>query len=160
MTSFPLWKEILIPTHTGGDDLIGKIQKSGMHIEYWAEQLLRAAHIAPRTAAITCRIARISSKQLGLTTPTVAIAATKKAGQAHGLQLLTMEEVLALRLSYIDQPREWMRIAAATHVDKDGSWLDLALVNDGVRRDIRTTWAFEQNVYQPEHEWFWVTSKN
>ena len=153
---FPGWREINIPPHAGGEDLMNRIRGSGMHVERWAEGLFRAATIEPRTSPIKRHMGRISNQQLGLVSPTVPIIETKKAGRSQGLQFLTREDILALRLSYTDQPPEWMRVAMDTYVDEDGSWLDLAIVNDGVRRDIRTTWAFEQNLYQPRHEWFWV----
>lgn len=127
-----------------------------MCVERWAEGLFQTETIEPRTSPMNRHIGRISNQQLGLVSLTVPIIETKKAGLSQGLQFLTREDILALRLSYTDQPPEWMRVAMDTYVDEDGSRLDLALVNDGARLDIRTTWAFEQNVYQPRHEWFWI----
>lgn len=152
---FPLWKEIVIPPHEGTADLIAKIRVAGMQVESWAEGLLLARPFEPRNALLTHRLARVSNQDLGFTTPLVAIEQTKQAGAQLGLQRLTLEDILALRLSYVEQPPEWLRIAMETYVDQDQSCLDIAIVNDGVRRDIRTTWAFPQNVYQLQHEWLW-----
>lgn len=154
MSAFPVWKEVVIPAHEGSGDLLQKIESTGMHIEYWAKQLL-SAPLAPRKTPVTFRVCRSSNKALGLATPLATIDATKRAGLSQGLQFLDGEEILALRLGYADQPREWMRIAMKTYVDEDDSWLDLAIVNDGSRKDLRTTWGFPENVYQSQHEWFW-----
>lgn len=159
MEAFTIWRDVAIPAHAGGEDLKRMIRAADMHVEFWAESLLRAAHIAPRTSVSNLQVLRLSNLDLGFTAPLVPIHETKKAGLLRGLRLLSLEEVLALRLSYTDQPREWMRVAVETYVDADGSCLDLALVNDGSRRDIRTTWGFGDNVYQSAHEWFWVQSQ-
>ncbi len=149
------WREIIIPAHTGGDDLINRVLTAHAHVERWAENMLRLAKIVSRISPIKRPIIRIRNKDLGLTAPLVSISETKKIGLSQGLQFLSLEEILALRLSYMDQPPEWMRVAMQTQSDADESMLDLAIVNDGARIDIRTTWAFSQNVYQPQHEWFW-----
>lgn len=156
MGEFTVWREVTIPAHAGGEDLIRMVRASDMHVECWAESLLQAACIAPRSSASIIHVLRLSNLDLGFKTPLVSILKTKEVGRARGLRLLSPEEVLALRLSYADQSLEWMRVAVETYADEDGSCLDLALVNDGSRRDIRTTWGFGDNVYQSAHEWFWV----
>lgn len=154
--NFDLWREITIPTHTGTNDLFERLKTADMHVEHWAESVLLSRAIPPRERETVVRIARISNKALGFTEPLVTIQETKQAAKGSGLRFLSHEEILTLRLAYADQPVEWMRIAMETHVDEDGSYLDFAIVNDGVRRDLRTTWAFPQNAYQLPHEWFWV----
>jgi|SRR3989344_4155819 len=156
MRAFAVWRKITIPAHAGGEDLIGKVRGSGMHVEYWAEALFKTGSIAPRVSPENVQIIRIRNADFGFQSPLVSIAETKKTGRSLGLRFLTLEEILALRLAYHDQPLEWLRIAMKTYVDDDGSALDIAIVNDGSRRDLRTTWGFEQNVYQLAHEWFWV----
>ena len=138
--------------------MINKIHDAGMHVESWAEGLFRSKKIEPRVAPLPRRFASISNQELGFNTPLVSIAQTKEMGLSKGLRYMTPEDILALRLSYADQPPEWMRVAMETHVDEDESYLDAALVNDGARRDIRTTWAFPQNVYQLRHKWIWRQS--
>lgn len=152
---FPLWKEIVIPQHAGSADLISKIRGAGMQVDSWAEGLLRTYPIEPRGVPTTRHLARMRNQELGFTTPLVTIEQTKQAGQQRGLHFLSAEDILSLRLAYVDQPQEWIRIAMQTYIDDDESCLDIAIVNDGFRRDIRTTWAFPQNVYQLHHEWLW-----
>jgi len=158
MQTFTPWGTITIEPHNGGEDLIQKIKDAGMHVEYWAELLFKAGDIPPRPSPKTIEIFRLRNEELGLRQSLVSIADTKKAGLSLGLRFLTLEEILALRLAYQDQPREWVRIAMKAHIDSDGSALDIAIVNDDSRRDLRTTWGFDQNVYQSAHDWFWALS--
>lgn len=154
---WPIWREITIPAHQGTEDLLRQIEQAGMHVESWAKELILAHRIRRRASPLTFPVARVASKQLGFFTPggLVYIVKTKSRGRNCGLELLNIEKILALRLDYADQPREWMRVAMATLLDEDCSCLDLVLVNDGNRMDIRTNWAFPSNQFQSEHEWFW-----
>ncbi len=152
---FALWKEIVIPAHKGSADMIAKIRAVGMEVDTWAEGLLLDHPCDARDTPLVRRLARVRNEEPGFTTSLVTIEETKAAGRRTGLQFLTAEDILALRLAYIEQPSEWLRIAMETFVDEDESHLDIAIVNDGIRRDLRTTWAFPQNVYQLHHEWLW-----
>jgi hypothetical protein len=149
-----IWREITIPPHKGTEDLLALVEKSGMHVEHWAKGVVLARPFPARTKPQNFRVARIPAS--GSTDRKfIWICETKAVGRHYGLRFLNAEKVLALRLAYSDQPIEWMRVAVKTFVDKDHSHLDLALVNDGSRKDIRTTWAFPGNQFQAEHEWFW-----
>ncbi len=155
---WPAWREVGIPAHEGTADLLDKVQRAGMDLESWAKGIMLANPCPARPEPLTFKVARVSGIELGFPAKgLVTISEVKEAGLARGLKLLDPEKVLALRLGYPDEPREWMRLAVETYVDEDGSHLDLAMVNDGSRRDVRTTWAFPGNQYQTEHEWFWET---
>lgn len=152
---WPIWRQIIIPAHQG--DLMGIVEHDENYIDDWAYDVFEARpSIRPRLRTKRFKVGRISATQLGVKANSlVSIQQIKRRGLAQGLRLLNEEKILALRLAYSDQPSEWMRVAVRTFVDKDGSWLDLAIVNDGSRKDIRTTWAFPRNQFQAEHEWFW-----
>jgi hypothetical protein len=151
-----VWKQIKIPTHKGPADFLKQIEEAGMHVESWAMDYILANPFEERSEILTFPVARVPAFDLGFPgKQLVTIKEIKAAGESRGLKLLDTEKILALRLDYKDQPREWMRAAVPTKIDKDQSHLDLVLVNDGSRIDIRTNWAFPGNFFQAEHEWFW-----
>ncbi|MDP9249086.1 MAG: hypothetical protein M3M85_01060 [bacterium] len=151
-----VWRQIKIPIHKGSADFLEQIEEAEMHVESWATDYILAHPFEERLELFTFPVARVSAFDLGFPRKQlVTIGEIKAAGQSNGLKMLNAEKILALRLGYKDQKKEWMRVAVATMIDKDQSHLDLALVNDGSRIDIRTTWAFPGNFFQAEHEWFW-----
>jgi len=152
----PIWRKAQIPAHQGPADLLEQVNLAGMHVESWTREILLAFPFRARSTPLDFLVARVSSTQLGFAPDSlVNIKDTKTTGQSQGLKLLDFEKTLALRLNYTDQPREWMRVAIRTHIDNGGSHLDLALVNDGARIDVRTNWSFPNNQFQAEHEWLW-----
>lgn len=156
MDTFPIARKVEIPEHNGAADLLEQIAFAGMHVEGWSKKIFLSFPFRYRSQPCQFLVGRISSVQLGFAPGTwVTIKDTKEAGQAHGLRLMCFEKILALRLDYRDQPMEWMRVAMRTHTDTGGSPLDFAIVNDGARMDVRTNWAFPNNQFQAEHEWFW-----
>jgi len=153
---FPIWREFKIPVHHGAVHLVEQVSLAGMHMESWAKDIVTAFPCRARSTPRYFLVGRISSVQLGFAPGSlVKIKETKAAGKSQGLRLLDFETTLAIRLGYTNQPREWMRVAIQTHIDSGGSHLDLAIVNDGERKDIRTNWSFPENQFQAEHEWLW-----
>lgn len=152
--NWDVWREVEIPVHRGPEDLLKQVRRAGMHVEHWAKRVVLARPFPARTKPLKFRVVRAQSC-LDSSRKLIPIDEAKFVGRHYGLRLLKAEKVLALRLAYSDQPIEWMRAAVKTFVDSDGSYLDLAMVNDGARLDVRTNWAFPENVFQAEHEWFW-----
>lgn len=150
-----VWREVEIPVHRGPEDLLKQVRRAGMHVEHWAKRVVLARPFPPREIPLKFRVARVPSGLGDSSRKLISIDEAKFVGRHHGLRLLSTEKVLALRLAYSDQPIEWMRAAVKTFVDSDESHLDLAIVNDGARLDVRTNWAFPENVFQAKHEWFW-----